>query len=148
MCILGIRCIVFCLLPVCPSCSISFYCLFSGLSFKLHLSSYFISNYMFFVILFVAEITKHIHDNSALRYLELLPLSWTMKASQSILNSLTLSYHQLLFPHSRISICQPMRPQGPHHLLGNISIILAVSLLLPHGLHFVFAMKSISMICW
>ncbi|KAM9107529.1 integrator complex subunit 11 isoform 2-T2 [Megaptera novaeangliae] len=37
----------------------------------------------------VVEITKHIHDNTALRYLELLPLSWTMQEPQSTSNAFT-----------------------------------------------------------
>ncbi|XP_029073418.1 integrator complex subunit 11 isoform X2 [Monodon monoceros] len=47
----------------------------------------------------VVEITKHIHDNTALRYLELLPLSGTVQKPQSTSNAFTPPLtHWLLFP--------------------------------------------------
>ncbi|XP_067573321.1 integrator complex subunit 11 isoform X3 [Pseudorca crassidens] len=47
----------------------------------------------------VVEITKHIHDNRALRYLELLPLSGTVREPQSTSNAFTPPLtHWLLFP--------------------------------------------------
>ncbi|XP_026966359.1 integrator complex subunit 11 isoform X2 [Sagmatias obliquidens] len=47
----------------------------------------------------VVEITKHIHDNRALRYLELLPLSGTVQEPQSTSNAFTPPLtHWLLFP--------------------------------------------------
>ncbi|XP_033288510.1 integrator complex subunit 11 isoform X1 [Orcinus orca] len=47
----------------------------------------------------VVEITKHIHDNRALRYLELLPLSGTVQEPRSTSNAFTPPLtHWLLFP--------------------------------------------------
>ncbi|XP_059944752.1 integrator complex subunit 11 isoform X2 [Mesoplodon densirostris] len=47
----------------------------------------------------VVEITKHTRDNTALRYLELLPLSWTTQEPQSTSNAFTPPLaHWLVFP--------------------------------------------------
>ena len=143
---LGFRCIVFCLLPVCPSCSISFIVFFRTEFLKLHLSSYFISNYMFFCNSFCGRDYKtHPWQLSS----KVLGTFASFLDNESISEHLEFTYpsraHQLWFPHSRILILSAYEVPRPspfaRYHLHYPSCVPAPSC----GLHFVFAMKSISM---
>lgn len=127
-------------------CFISFVVFFRTESLKLHLSSYFVSNYMFF------------RNSSCGRDYKTHPWQLSSKVlgtfasfldNESVSEHLKFTYpsptHQLLFPYSRILILSAYEAPRPSpfatYHLHYPSCVPAPS----HVLHFIFAMKSISM---